>query len=331
MFNPYQQQIDELARQITENQSLLADPEFTVLAEQEIAALTEQKVQLEKLAEEFATANDPDADSTTDTHFTNCMVEVRQGAGGEEAKIWADDLLRMYMRFIERIGLKYEMIDDGVIKVKGKIVDPEIIVDLTAVIETEGAAETPTEPTASPTILYPYDLFKFESGVHRVQRVPETEAQGRIHTSTASIAVLPEVPVKAVEIRDEDLEWQFMRAGGAGGQNVNKVNSAVRLTHKPTGIAVQARQEKQQSQNREIALALLRSQLWEVEEEKRLKDLGEARSAIGRAQRAEKIRTYNYPQNRVTDHRINVSWHNLPVIMDGYIEKIIAQVRAHLS
>jgi len=158
--------------------------------------------------------------------------------------------------------------------------------------------------------------------------VPETEAQGRIHTSTASVAVLPEVPLNAVEIREEDLDWQFMRAGGAGGQNVNKVNSAVRLIHRPSGIAVSARQEKQQVQNRKIALDLLRAQLWEIEAEKRQTELGAARSVIGRAQRAEKIRTYNFPQSRVTDHRTKQSWYNLSEILEGGIDKMLLDLRS---
>jgi len=232
-------------------------------------------------------------------------MELRPGAGGDEAKIWAGDLLRMYLRYIETKKLKVEYIDDLIIKIKGK---------------TQLGDQRVTA----------YELFSFESGVHRVQRVPATESQGRIHTSTASIAVLPEVHVTAVEIRNEDLEWQFMRAGGAGGQNVNKVNSAVRLTHIPSGIAVQARQEKKQEQNRQIALELLRSQLWEIEEEKKEAQLGKARTAIGRNRRAEKIRTFNYPQNRVTDHRINESWYSLDLILGGDIEKMISMVRTQL-
>lgn len=301
-FNPYQTQIDDLARQISENQALLSDPELASLAEQELQKLTEQKTQLEQLSTEYEDNLGGQPSSSTTQIPTNCIIEIRAGAGGDEASIWGNDLLRMYLRFIEKIGLKVEFLDDLVIKIKGK---------------TTWFAET------NPEFDTPYSIFKYESGVHRVQRVPETEAQGRVHTSTASVAVLPEVSPHAVTIRDEDLDWQFVRAGGAGGQNVNKVSSAVRLTHRPTGVVVTARKERTQGANREIALGLLRSQLWEIEEEKRLQALGEARSVIGRAQRAEKIRTYNYPQNRVTDHRINESWYDLDQIIEGKLEDVI--------
>jgi peptide chain release factor 1 len=231
------------------------------------------------------------------------MMEIRQGAGGDEAKIWANDLMRMYLRFIETTTLKVDVIDELVMKIKGRTVLGEAG-QLTA-----------------------YEVFQYESGVHRVQRVPATEAQGRIHTSTASIAIIPEVQKNAVTINDGDLEWSFMRAGGAGGQNVNKVNTAVRLIHKPTGIAISSRQERSQAQNREMALEMLRGQLWEIQEEERLVALGKARSAIGRAQRAEKIRTFNYPQNRVTDHRINQSWYNLETMVQGNIGAMLLEVR----
>jgi peptide chain release factor 1 len=316
-FNPYQSQLDSLDERIKEAEALAADPELGALAQQELTELKAQHAQLSQLAETYGSSDSSESGDTPT--LTNVIVEIRQGAGGDEAKIWATDLQRMYFRFVERMGLKMEIIDDLIFKVKGKITDPELV-------EALGGSDALATDGVTP-LLYPFDILKYESGVHRVQRVPATEAQGRIHTSTASVAVLPEVPSKAVEIKEDDLDWQFMRAGGAGGQNVNKVNSAVRLTHKPTGITVSARQERTQAQNREIALGILRSQLWEVEEEKRLQALGEARSVIGRAQRSEKIKTYNYPQNRVTDHRINESWHNLPTILDGVMEDVIATTR----
>lgn len=301
MHNPYQPQLDALASKIAETESLAQDPELGSLVAEELEQLKAEMKLLEDAAAQFGSSGEA-VDQETGRKG-NCTIEIRGGAGGEEAKIWGSDLLRMYIRFIELHKLKLTYIDDNIIKVTGR-------------------AQLGEESLTA------YEVFQYESGVHRVQRVPETEAQGRIHTSTASVAVLPEVPQHAVEIREEDLEWQFMRAGGAGGQNVNKVNSAVRLTHRPTGIVVTARQEKQQVQNRKIALDLLRSQLWELEEEKRQKELGQARSVIGRAQRAEKIRTYNYPQSRVTDHRTKQSWFNLPEILEGNLEKLFIELRA---
>lgn len=309
---PYQSQLEDLKSKLSNARALLADPEMAPLAEAEITTLEAQLKTLEQAAADYQAAiTQSESSGSTDTR-TNCTLEFRPGAGGDEAKIWANDLLRMYARFAEMHGLKITYIDDLVIKVAGKTADL-----------TEIHPEDATQISA-------YELLQYESGVHRVQRVPETESQGRIHTSTASVAVLPEVPHNAVEIRDEDLEWQFMRASGAGGQSVNKTNSAVRLVHTPTGITTTSRQEKQQEQNRKIALDLLRSQLWEIEEEKRLQELGDARSAIGRGKRSEKIRTYNYPQNRVTDHRTKQSWYNLPTLLDGGIDTLIIELHQAL-
>ncbi len=305
-FNPYQYQLDEIARKIADSQILLQDPEMAELAMLDIKQLEDEKKMLEDAAASMEGNDDSSGEQTADS-IVNCVMEIRQGAGGDEAKIWASDLLRMYTRFIETTHLKIELVDDLVIKIKGHM------------------------QLADGTELTAYDILKYESGVHRVQRVPSTEAAGRIHTSTASIAVIPEVKKNAVEIKDTDLEWSFMRAGGAGGQNVNKVNTAVRLIHVPTGIAISSRQERSQAQNREMALTMLRGQLWEIQEEERIKALGNARSAIGRAQRSEKIRTFNYPQNRVTDHRINVSWYNLESIMEGDILKMLLEVRENLN
>jgi peptide chain release factor 1 len=304
-FNPYQSQIDQLQSQIEENEALLGDAELGELAQMEIENLKIQKESLEKAAQDFESSQTDEPQAGVEA--TNCIIEIRGGAGGDEAKIWAEDLKRMYIRFCETLGLKVEHIDDLVFKVKGKT-------------RSENEQFNELCPTA-------YSTFKYESGVHRVQRVPSTESQGRIHTSTASVAVLPEVHASAVEIREEDLEWQFIRAGGAGGQSVNKTSSAVRLTHAPTGIQVSARQERKQAQNRQIALEMLRSQLWEIQEEERLKEIGDARSAIGRNMRSEKIRTYNYPQSRVTDHRIKESWHNLPTILEGDLFKVISKTK----
>lgn len=221
------------------------------------------------------------------------IIEIRGATGGDEAKIWAQDLLRMYHRYATIKGWKAELLDDAVLRVKG----PEA-----------------------------FDVFQWESGVHRVQRIPSTERYGRIHTSTATVAVLPELEEAAVYVNPGDLEWEFYRSGGKGGQNVNKVSTAVRLRHKPSGIVVECQQERYQGQNRETALGILRGKLWEKEEEKKQEALGTARSIIGRGMRSEKIRTYNYPQNRVTDHRINKSWHNLDDVVDGKLDRMLGDI-----
>lgn len=311
MQNPYQAQINQIEEKIAESQQLLSEPEFKDLATAEIANLERQKKQLEAAAIEFEQGFE-DSNVVSEEKI-NCTIEIRSGAGGDEAKIWGSDLLRMYSRFAESCKLKIAFIDDLVVKFSGKT---------TALPELHPEGKS---------YITAYQIFKYESGVHRVQRVPETESQGRIHTSTASVAVLPEIHAKEIEIRNEDLEWQFMRASGAGGQSVNKTSSAARLIHKPTGITIVSKQEKKQEQNRKIALELLRAQLWEIEEEKKEKALGKARSAIGRAQRAEKIRTYNYPQNRVTDHRSKQSWYDLPNIMDGYLEKMMLELHPAMN
>jgi peptide chain release factor 1 len=305
MTNPYQAQIDQLQQKILDNEALLGDPELGPLAEAEIMALSEQKKMLEDAALQLEQHEDAGPSAV---RHVNAILEFRQGTGGDEAKIWAEELMRMYMRFAEILGLKYELIDDAVIKIKGKT-------------QLEGIDEPLTA----------YEMLQFESGVHRVQRVPVTEAQGRIHTSTATVAVLPEVHPQAVVVREEDLDWQFIRAGGAGGQSVNKTSSAVRMTHVPSGIVVTARQERKQAQNRQIALELLRAQLWERQEEERLKQLGDARMAIGQARRSEKIRTYNFPQNRVTDHRIKESWYNLENIVNGYLTDVIVTTYTRMT
>lgn len=217
------------------------------------------------------------------------ILEFRPGPGGEEAKIWASDLMRMYTRYGNILGFNVETLDDNVIRLRGPSV---------------------------------FTKLQYEAGTHRVQRIPETERHGRIHTSTATVAVLPEIPESDVVVRPEDIEWEFFRSGGKGGQNVNKVSSAARIRHKPTGIVVSAQTERDQYQNRQVALSLLRAKLWERELMHREAALSDQRSVIGRGMRAEKIRTYNFPQNRVTDHRINKSWHNLEDIIEGKMQKI---------
>jgi len=218
------------------------------------------------------------------------FIEIRSAAGGDEAKIWASDLMRMYQRFAVQKNWKVTQIADSSLVIVGENV---------------------------------FNLLKNESGVHRVQRVPATEKRGRIHTSTASVAVLPEIKEGQVTIKPDDIDVQFYRASGAGGQNVNKVSTAVRLTHKPSGLVVTAQQERTQLQNREIAMDLLRAKLWEIQEEKKLREVAGYRSAIGRGERSEKIRTYNYAQDRITDHRIGKKFGNLDAIVNGNLDKLI--------
>ena len=218
------------------------------------------------------------------------IIEIRPAAGGDESRIWASDLLRMYMRFAQAQNWKAVLVDGGTIKITG-----------------QGA----------------YVKLQHETGVHRVQRIPKTEKRGRVHTSTATVAVLPEMSEQEVQISQSDLDWQFFRSGGHGGQNVNKVSTAVRLTHKPTGIVVTCQTQRDQHQNREQALVMLRSLLWKREEEKKEQQIAGYRSKIGRGMRAEKIRTYNFPQNRVTDHRKGISVHNLDKVVDGDMGKLV--------
>lgn len=218
-----------------------------------------------------------------------CYLEIRGATGGDEAKLWGADLLRMYIRYAQKKNWKVVQVDEKTIRISGPGV---------------------------------FDILKSETGVHRVQRVPVTEKRGRIHTSTATVVVLPEIKDTDVAINPNDLEWSFTRAGGHGGQNVNKVSTAVRLVHKPTGIVVEAREERFQEQNRQIALSLLRSRLWEKQEEEKLRTIAGYRSLIGRGMRSEKIRTYNFPQDRVTDHRIGKNWGKLESIMDGDLDRV---------
>lgn len=229
------------------------------------------------------------------------IIEIRAGAGGDEAALFAADLHRMYSRFAEKQNWQVKLLNANRSSLKGF---KEVVFQ----IKGENI----------------YDKLKQEAGVHRVQRIPETEKSGRVHTSTASVAVLPQVEEKQVEIKLSDLKIDIFRASGPGGQNVNKRSTAIRLTHVPTGIVISSQNERSQAANKENALNILRSKLYLLKAEQELKKMGQERKAqIGTADRSEKIRTYNFPQDRITDHRIKKSWHNLEKILDGNLHPII--------
>jgi len=288
----------KLVKEISENEALLADAEMREMAKEELAALRPQLDPAEEQLKVLLIPRDPSDDK-------DVIVEVRAGAGGDEAGLFAAELLRVYLRYAERRGWKVELLDTSAGALGG-------VKDATLTISGDQV----------------YSWLKYESGVHRVQRVPATEAQGRIHTSTVTVAVMPEAEDIDVQVNQSDIEMDVFRSTGSGGQSVNTTDSAVRLTHKPTGIIVKCQQEKSQLKNRNMAMKLLRAKLFEMEQEKQRNARDAARkSQVGSGDRSEKIRTYNFPQDRLTDHRIGYTRHNLPAIMDGDMQDIIDACR----
>ncbi len=273
------------------------DEELRQLAEAEINDL---EPQIEVLENELKTMLLP----TDSRDQRNVIMEIRAGTGGDEAAIFAADLFRMYSHYAEHQGWSIEVLSSNQIGVGG-------FKEIVFTIKGKGA----------------YSRLKYESGVHRVQRVPITESQGRIHTSAATVAVLAEVDEVEIDIPEDDIKMDVYKSAGAGGQSVQKNSTAVRLTHQPTGIVVQCQDERSQLQNRTRAMSILRARLYEMEVEKQRREVEqERRSQVGTGERSEKIRTYNYPQSRVTDHRINFSSHNLPVVMEGDIDEFIDEL-----
>jgi peptide chain release factor 1 len=289
-----------ITRQIADTQAMLednSDPELRELAQEELAQLQKRRNELDEEIKVLLLPRDPN-DSK------NVIIEIRQGEGGDEAALFAADLFRMYTRYAERQGWRVEVLNSNENGPGGM---KEIVYE----IQGEGA----------------YSRLKYEGGVHRVQRVPATEARGRIHTSTATVAVLPEVEETDVELRPEDYRVDVFRSGGHGGQGVNTTDSAVRIVYKPgtpEEIVVTCQDNRSQLKNKAQALNVLRARLYAIEQEKRQRELGETRLAqVGTGERAEKIRTYNFPQDRVTDHRIGQNFSNLPALLDGDLDRLI--------